>query len=127
MKEIIAHAEAQTTSHLENGKVSQNGVMLSDDEGGSDHPDVKIAVAGYKWSPDDVLCLTCFMDIFKELYYAWWLEERQTDRVEGELIFGVCETVLSDGSQPMCSRKGRVGGEMNAQCRGMMTMPRAGM
>jgi hypothetical protein len=91
IREIMAHAEAQGASLLENGEVSRDGLMLSDNEGESDHPEVKPTAAGYKWSPDDVLCLSCFSTIFRNLYYAWWLEERKTDRVEGELIFMMVE------------------------------------
>ena len=89
IREIMAHAEARATSLLENGETSTNDLVVSDDEDDEepDHPEVKTAApASYRWSPDDVLCLSCFSTIFSGLYYAWWLEERQTDRVEGELL-----------------------------------------
>lgn len=87
--EIMEHAEKHTASFPESGEATgDSGLVVSDDE---DEPDqaeemttpVKVA---YKWSPGDVLCLSCFTPIFSELYYAWWLDERQTDRVEGELL-----------------------------------------
>lgn len=90
IREITAHAKARAASLLEDGEASTNDLVLSDDEDDdeeSNHPAVKTAAhASYRWSPDDVLCLPCFSTVFSELYYAWWLEERQTDRVEGELV-----------------------------------------
>jgi hypothetical protein len=89
----MAHAESRAASLLENGEASTNDLVVSDDEdedgdGDKDHPEAKNAApASYMWTPDDVLCLSCFSTIFSGLYYAWWLEERQTDRVEGELVF----------------------------------------
>jgi hypothetical protein len=89
IKEIMAHAEVQAASLLENGETSRNDLVVSDDEDDEDEQDGEeaqiTATAEYKWSPDDVLCEQCFFPIFSDLYYAWWLEERQTDRVEGEL------------------------------------------
>jgi hypothetical protein len=95
IREIMAHAESRAASLLENGGASTNELVVSDDEdeeGESGHPEAKnVAPADYMWSPDDVLCLSCFSTIFSGLYYAWWLEERQTDRVEGELVFASAE------------------------------------
>jgi len=88
LREIIAYAEAQATSRLMSGEASGNGLVFSDDENESDHgEEKKAAVKEYKWSPEDVLCYPCFEENFQGLYYNWWLEERQTGRVEGKCLF----------------------------------------
>jgi hypothetical protein len=89
IREIMAHAETQIALLLENGDTSGNDLLLSEDEdeGELGGVEAQITVAEYKWSPDAVLCDLCFSTIFSELYYAWWLEERQTSRVESELVF----------------------------------------
>jgi hypothetical protein len=112
-REIMAHAEARLASLLENGKASGNGHVVSGDENGNCESDrtraTNTTAKDYSWRPDDVLCAVCFRATFSGLYYAWWLEERQTDRVEGELLSFNDQpaTVLSDGCTAHTFAEGR--------------------
>lgn len=78
----MQHAKARAASSLENGDGAEYGLVLSDDEDEDEGNEAVPKV--YKWSPDDVLCHNCFLSEFEGAYYAWWLEERQTDRVPGK-------------------------------------------
>ena len=80
LREILAHAEARELTRLENGE-SGGGLALSDDEEEGEEEEVP---KDYKWRTDDPICRSCLLMEIRDLYYAWWLEERQTDRVPGE-------------------------------------------
>jgi hypothetical protein len=36
----------------------------------------------YRWSPHDLLCQQCFQPLLVQFYYDWWLDERQTNRID---------------------------------------------
>jgi hypothetical protein len=72
-REIMKHGEAQLASG--------SGLVVTCESDGT--RTTNAVVKGYNWVPDDVLCRVCFTAIF---YYTWWLEERRTKRVEGELL-----------------------------------------
>jgi hypothetical protein len=96
IKEIMAHAESQAALRLATGDHSDSGVFFvnngEDEEeelqmGHTEPRVVEKALNDYKWSPDDVLCPSCFSTIFEGLYCAWWLDERNTNRVDGKMLF----------------------------------------
>jgi len=80
MRDIIAHAEAQAILRLQSGQLSGHWPPLQD----PGELESESLLEDYTWSPDDVLCTICFSVIFKSLYFSWWLDERQSDRVEGK-------------------------------------------
>jgi hypothetical protein len=81
---IMEYAEAQLALLLKNGGSSGNSRVVKRESDGINP--ISALVKDHNWRPDDVLCLACFHDTFSSLYYAWWLEERRTNRVEGELL-----------------------------------------
>jgi hypothetical protein len=83
--EIMEYAEAQLALLLGNGGSSGNSRVVKHESDGTRA--INTVIQDYNWRPDDVLCLACFRATFSGLYYAWWLEERRTNRVEGELLY----------------------------------------
>jgi hypothetical protein len=86
--EIINHALVRAQQSLagsSNQANNSSALELSDDESAESDEDEENSsrLRGYKWSPHDPLCSACFHQEFREFYYAWWLEERESDRVEG--------------------------------------------
>jgi hypothetical protein len=97
VREVFEHATRQATRSLMNEKIAEHELVLSDDEDEDTKDNSRQANPGaassnenregeYRWSPLDVLCSRCFQSVFSEKFYAWWLEERQSSRVERELI-----------------------------------------
>jgi hypothetical protein len=73
MTDVANQAADRAANSLSTSNSRGSELELSDDEG----DDV------YKWSPLDPLCFYCFRAVFVEFLYTWWLEERNSDRVEG--------------------------------------------
>jgi hypothetical protein len=84
MTDVANKAADRAINSLSNSTSRGSELELSDDEddaasGEKNPPTPKV----YEWSPLDPLCFDCFRSIFVEFYYAWWVEERNSDRVEG--------------------------------------------
>ncbi|PVF93416.1 hypothetical protein CPB86DRAFT_742648 [Serendipita vermifera] len=102
VKDVFEHATTQANRSLMNEKVAdQHELVLSDDEdeemkddSGAKKEEEPSSYQGregdYRWSPLDVLCSACFNGVFSEKWYAWWLEERQSSRVEPHQVTGDC-------------------------------------
>lgn len=111
VKEIMQHATVRAEQSLAASRVNRSSshhLNLSDDEdedeaeddtgastsantgsssgnnqgGNSDKPKEPKKPKEYRWSPYDLLCQNCFQPLLVQFYYDWWLDERQTDRVD---------------------------------------------
>ncbi|KIM32710.1 hypothetical protein M408DRAFT_326456 [Serendipita vermifera MAFF 305830] len=90
IREILAHAEAQARARLENNERQGDGLELSDDEEADESEAENETPKVYRWNLDDPLCEVCFTEEFRNVYYAWWLDERQTDRVKAHPFLEQC-------------------------------------
>lgn len=109
LREIMDFAVDQVSNSPERADPPQTGGLeLSDDEDEEEpskendesHPH------DYKWSPLDPLCGECFVGEFRQFYYSWWLNERSSDRVEGELVFILPSYVELNASKAYEFREG---------------------
>lgn len=85
LEEILHHATEKHAQIVKRqggasgGSSDDDGGDESGSSGGSNRYGGK---REYKWSPLDVLCASCFRPVLQNHFYAWWINERMSERVE---------------------------------------------